>query len=260
MVIYLITSPSGKQYVGQTTTSVEKRWKDHIRQDVKGSCRALGNAIRKYGAENMRVETLEACESIEELNKRESYWIAELRTLSPNGYNLKTGGLNSLVSEETRERMKKAHLRENLSSETRRKLSEANIKRWESKEAREKHSMTMKKALEGKTFPKREYVAREVSEETRKKMSSSQKRRWESSALREQYSRAAKERTRKNPEKIEVANRARRKKVKCSNGEVYESISEASKLLGIPVPSISMVCNGKRKTAKGYSFAFYNEQ
>lgn len=47
------------------------------------------------------------------------------------------------------------------------------------------------------------------------------------------------------------------KRVKClTNGKVYESIHDASKALGIDRHEIRKVCNGKRKSAKGFRFVF----
>lgn len=58
--VYLITSPSGKQYVGQTVRSIEKRWWEHVYAALSGSgeCRAVANAIRKYGPDALDVRIL----------------------------------------------------------------------------------------------------------------------------------------------------------------------------------------------------------
>jgi hypothetical protein len=45
-IIYKITSPSGKVYVGQTVRSFEKRMQEH--KDSKSKCSAVKNAIDKY--------------------------------------------------------------------------------------------------------------------------------------------------------------------------------------------------------------------
>ena len=51
--IYLITnSVNGKQYVGQTKTTIEHRFKQHISKKKISHCSALGGAIEKYGEEN----------------------------------------------------------------------------------------------------------------------------------------------------------------------------------------------------------------
>ena len=105
--IYKITSPSNKPYVGQTKRKVpEKRWKEHCQNSLSGNshCTALVNAIRKYGAENMKFEVIEECPD-DMLNEREHFWIEKLNSLRPNGYNLTTGGGAFEFSEESKAKM-----------------------------------------------------------------------------------------------------------------------------------------------------------
>ena len=87
-IVYLFTSPSGKGYVGQTI-DLNERLKAHKN---KGSrCTLLKRAINKYGFENMKFKIIEKV-SYDALDEREYYWIDELNTLTPNGYNCNTGG------------------------------------------------------------------------------------------------------------------------------------------------------------------------
>lgn len=48
--------------------------------------------MRKYGIKNFTVEVIEECESREQLNERERYWIVKLNCKYPNGYNMTDGG------------------------------------------------------------------------------------------------------------------------------------------------------------------------
>lgn len=107
--IYCLTSPSGKKYIGQAVKKLKNgkiwgyigRWKDHIRDSTtKNCCRLLNNSIRKYGHENFTVELLKEC-SVDELNHYEQQFITQLNTLSPNGYNLTSGGNFCKQTEET---------------------------------------------------------------------------------------------------------------------------------------------------------------
>ena len=89
MLVYAITNLlNGKKYVGQTTRTLEKRFKEHIRDFVSG----IGREIRKYGVENFKLEILEKCKNIDELNECEIFWIKKLNSRFPNGYNKKPGG------------------------------------------------------------------------------------------------------------------------------------------------------------------------
>jgi group I intron endonuclease len=96
--IYKLISPSGKKYIGQTITSVEKRWSDHQRDAEKGydSCPLLANAIRKYGFANFVKETLLIC-PIDELDANEIKYIKEEGSLKPNGYNALPGGKGGYI-------------------------------------------------------------------------------------------------------------------------------------------------------------------
>ena len=40
---------SGRRYVGQTRYSMEKRWRQHIYNAIRGDCRVFAAAILEYG-------------------------------------------------------------------------------------------------------------------------------------------------------------------------------------------------------------------
>lgn len=91
--VYVITNTiNGKQYVGATRRSVEKRFKEHYFESKRQRCknRPLYIAINKYGIDNFSIEELEECLD-EERFDRECYWIEKLKTYD-NGYNLTYGG------------------------------------------------------------------------------------------------------------------------------------------------------------------------
>lgn len=92
--IYRITNKvNGKSYVGQAV-NIGIRWQKHI-SDSKNVKRPsyeypICRALRKYDIENFEFVILEEC-SIESLNDREIFWIAELDSFF-NGYNQTMGG------------------------------------------------------------------------------------------------------------------------------------------------------------------------
>lgn len=58
-----------------------------------GSGTHIKNAIKFYGKSNFTVEPIEWCNSLEEMNLRETFWIEQLNSRDPEiGYNLKSGG------------------------------------------------------------------------------------------------------------------------------------------------------------------------
>ena len=81
---------NGKQYVGQTTRTLEQRWREHCA--ANSQCTYLHNAIVKYGKENFKVEQIDIALDQEELDYKEQQYIKCYNTLAPNGYNLETGG------------------------------------------------------------------------------------------------------------------------------------------------------------------------
>lgn len=90
-LIYLITClVNGKKYVGVTTRSLKERLREH-----RNGNQCIDRAIRKYGWENFTVEVLEECNSKQELDERERFWIIELDCKVPNGYNVADGGEGS---------------------------------------------------------------------------------------------------------------------------------------------------------------------
>jgi group I intron endonuclease len=107
-VIYCLTSPSGKKYIGQTLRKLEKRMNEHKKM-ITG-CVALNNAIQKYGFDKFQIETLLEIND-ELLNLYESKFIDTYQTIYPNGYNIRSGGsLNSKHCSESRERMRQSKL------------------------------------------------------------------------------------------------------------------------------------------------------
>jgi len=87
-IIYKISSPSGKVYVGQTIQDFNERINKHKRES--SGCTAVKNAIDKY-KDQMKYEIIEENIPLEQLDEREIHWIKELNSLAPNGYNLTSG-------------------------------------------------------------------------------------------------------------------------------------------------------------------------
>lgn len=89
--IYCITNVlNGKQYVGKTLGTIEKRFKEHIKEKNRSTERPLYRAMNKYGIENFSIELLEECD-YKQLANREQYWIKEKNSYH-NGYNATLGG------------------------------------------------------------------------------------------------------------------------------------------------------------------------
>jgi group I intron endonuclease len=107
-VVYMLTSPSGKQYCGYTS-NLKKRWRGE-----KGSgyskCPKVWKAIQKYGWNNIKKEILYVYDNAEEALKKEKE-IIKIKQLITKGYNCVEGGGEpphglQYVSEEGYERMR----------------------------------------------------------------------------------------------------------------------------------------------------------
>ena len=100
--IYKYTYPNGKVYIGQTTTSVEKRWQEHVSNSKKLHSKMVCDAaINKYGKDSIKIEVLEEVEVdekkptllVEKLNELERKYIAEYDSANiAKGYNMLLGG------------------------------------------------------------------------------------------------------------------------------------------------------------------------
>lgn len=92
-VIYKITSPSGREYVGKTY-DLRKRINMHKSASKKDSKIILYCSIRKYGWDAHKLEVIEEVAD-ELMDEREMFWIAELKTYCydyPGQMNMTKGG------------------------------------------------------------------------------------------------------------------------------------------------------------------------
>lgn len=106
--IYVRTNTvNGKQYVGQTN-DFRQREADWRCVNINYAGRYINNARQKYGIDSFETKVLIECQTQEELNFWEVYYIRELSTKIPNGYNMTDGGegLSGYKhSEETKKRL-----------------------------------------------------------------------------------------------------------------------------------------------------------
>lgn len=91
--IYKITNDiNNKIYIGKTDHSIDKRWREHLRDYKKDKCksRPLYSAMNKHGIDHFYIEEIEQCD--QNISKeRETYWIEYYGSFK-NGYNDTHGG------------------------------------------------------------------------------------------------------------------------------------------------------------------------
>jgi len=113
MIIYCIRNiKNGKAYIGQTTKKLKRRKAQHISDLSMGkhTNTYLQNAWNKYGKEAFEISILLECETLEELNEKEIYYINQEKSMYyQNGYNIEYGGSNyerpPIIGEKVREKL-----------------------------------------------------------------------------------------------------------------------------------------------------------
>lgn len=101
-IIYKVTFPNNKIYIGQTIRTLEKRKSAHLthlnnsaKKDKKRNY-VFYRALQKYGFNNTVWEVIDHADSQEELNEKEIYWIRYYKSYvnfaESNGYNMTLGG------------------------------------------------------------------------------------------------------------------------------------------------------------------------
>lgn len=117
MIIYKIQNKiTNKIYIGQTVRALKERMKEHCSH----SKTAIDKALNKYEKKNFKCKVIDTAKTIEELNNKEKFWIAYYNCCVPNGYNLCTGGENTMGYKHTRLtkiKMSKAQFARNMKGE-----------------------------------------------------------------------------------------------------------------------------------------------
>ena len=242
--LYIHITPSNKVYIGITRQEPKKRWKYGYgyTQNV-----AFYNAIKKYGWKNIIHQILFENLSREEAIQKEIELIERYNSTNKKyGYNITKGGdgtLGQIMSQETRNKISQAKKGHIVTEETRQKIRE--------KVSGEKHHNYNKKLpLEVREKISQAHKGMKFSDEHKKNLSISHKGKTPCNKGKN-----ISETTRQK-----IIESRTKKALYCINtSKIYNSLAEASKDLNISKTHISDVCNGKRKSTKGYSFKFIKE-
>lgn len=153
MIIYKTTCLiNGKIYVGQDSKN---------NPDYLGSGIYLNRAIKKHGKENFKKEVVCECSSQEDLNKKEIYWIKELNSKVPFGYNITNGGKGSLgvkPNNETKQKMRISQHNRFLNNDYKNKflkiMNSPQVKEKMKKPKSEEHKNKIKEKMRNQEFRK----------------------------------------------------------------------------------------------------------
>jgi group I intron endonuclease len=175
MLVYCVTNRMNRrQYVGQTSRSLQERKREHEKDVVRLSRKMpISRAVNKYGREVFDWEVLCECQNQEELNEKEKFFISSLNTLVPNGYNVHEGGSPGELSKETREKLAATLRGRSFSDAHRAKLKEAWKTRVITPEHRKKMTEGARRICVTEGYRKRMSEAlrgRVISEEHRNKI------------------------------------------------------------------------------------------
>jgi len=236
--IYKITSPSGYLYIGQSR-NIEHRKRQYKHDQAKKQHR-LHNSIAKHGWDAHKFEVIHEFNkntvTQDHLNYAECFYMAHYRMLGYELMNIKEGGNNGPLPEETKEKMRQSAIGRKMSPESRAKMSVTRKGRKWTEEQRIK-IMNNKTILRGEAHP---FYGRKLSPEHVAKLIGRNKG------------------VPRPPEVREKISKAHSKPVMCiETGVVFSSCEEAARQMFDNYKigcKIGAVCNGKRLSCKGYTF------
>lgn len=256
MVIYKITNIiNNKVYIGQDKNN---------KPNYLGSGNLIKRAIKKYGKENFIKEILCTCDTIEDLNIKERFYIEKYRSTDKElGYNISVGGTNGTMlnrkhSDETKEKIRISSLGKKKSEEHCKNIGLSKKGRFVSDEERRKRSDNC--FLKGlKKGP--------LSNETKEKISKSKKGKFPSKETKEKMSNShigIKNSFYGKNHSEEYLLKRRKPIIQLDENDNFinewSSITEASNHLKIKCSGISYVLSGKYKTSGGFKFKYKNNE
>jgi group I intron endonuclease len=103
-VIYKITNPSDKIYIG-CTIDFKRRLSEYRRLSIKGQVK-IYNSLSKYGFDKHVFEVIEECDD-DALHEREIYWIKYFNCIE-EGLNIRLGNRTGSLTEDTKAKISKA--------------------------------------------------------------------------------------------------------------------------------------------------------
>jgi group I intron endonuclease len=128
MYLYkILNKNTGKAYIGQTINKPEVRFSYHTQRLKKGTHdnEYLQRSFNKHGIDSFMFYTILKTDDLESLNLYEEQFIKILRATDRNfGYNIRPGGANSKLSEETKRKIGLAGIGRRQTEANKKALSE----------------------------------------------------------------------------------------------------------------------------------------
>lgn len=251
--IYKTTNTfNGKIYIGQHRA-------DKFNPEYFGSGVIITNIINKYGTDSFICEVLEECNSEQELNDKEIYWIEYFNATDKNiGYNLMSGGYKTRGIKHSDSTKKKI-------SKSKTGVSPDRVYGTPSEEIKNKISNTLKEYYKTHKNPK---FGTHLSEETKEKLRQANLGKKYPKEVRDKHRIPAwnkgvpmTEEAKEHLKQINTGKIVKRKTVGQYDAEnnlvaTYISCADASRKTGYNRVCITKCCLGYRKFAYGYSWKY----
>jgi group I intron endonuclease len=245
--IYMLKNNiNGKIYIGQTTRSIKKRFKEH--KDKKSGCVAIYNAIQYHGWDNFEKDWYECPD--DDLNFDEELLVREMGTLAPEGYNLREGGgATGKLSEETKQKISEAQLGDKGHMYGKTHTKEARQKMSESSRG-DNHPMYGKfHTDETKQKIGQAHLGKTLSKEHKQKVSEVHRGKTLSKETKQKMSEAKKGKT-YNSRKVYQYN------MEGMLLRTFEASEEAGRYVGKDSSAIRRCARGKRNSAYGFKWSY----
>lgn len=241
--VYRITnSINGKLYFGLSSRP-SSRWSTHKRRAIDGYVSKLSAAIRKYGATAFLFEVIHWCDSREDANELEHFFIEEAGTRL-SGYNIREGGDSGAHSEESKIKIGLLGLGREVAPETRAKIS-VGLTGYKRPPMANETKQKLSIACSG-------YSHTEEAVEKIRAASAGRKYPNRKPHSPEAYAKAAKA--------ISATRTKNARKVLCvETEEMFESARLAARACGVSDALVSLHCRGKMnggKSMKGFTFRY----
>jgi len=250
---------NGKVYVGITTRTVEIRHKEHLKKINDNY--VFHRALKKYGANNFKLEVLRECKDLDELKVVEMFYIKELSSFinaeNSNGYNMTFGGEGTVGFKHS------VKTRLNFSI-AKKELYKNSIHPAIGVHHTEERKLKQRIRMIGKYCGDRNhYYGKKHSEETKAIMSKKAKKRFSNGKhpmlgikLSEEQKKniglfhkgktISQEQRKKQSDRVKGANHPIATKIKClTTGETFDYMGEASIKYNIDRSNLTKCCKGK---------------
>jgi group I intron endonuclease len=239
-VIYMITNQvNGKKYIGQTTKKINLRWNEHCSSSY---CSKLSRAIKKYGKDSFSIAVFDHASSQKELNEKEILYIEKHGTIQ-HGYNIRHGGKDGKWNDDSIEKMRLTQKKKNAHKKIPVALLDGDFNTkfvFDSVKA-----MEIELGIKATPYLKLEkikfrdgYIVYNLDKENHV------------NAIKDRLKKAKRLKYVRVNQICQSSNKILKE---------FYSIEEAAKAVGAYRSNIWAVCNGKKKSCKGFFWSFKKE-